>query len=85
MKKLNKLIETLCPSGVEYKPLWLLTAWDKKFNGVEKETTEKIRKVLKEEKKKGKIIILASHIKEDIEELADVVYEIDAGKIEKIR
>jgi len=58
---------------------------DEPFNGVEKETTEKIRKVLKEEKKKGKIIILASHIKEDIEELADVVYEIDAGKIEKIR
>ena len=58
---------------------------DEPFNGVEKETTEKIRKVLKEEKKKGKIIILASHIKEDIEELADAVYEIDAGKIEKIR
>lgn len=58
---------------------------DEPFNGVEKETASKIRDVLKEEKKKGKIIIIASHIKEDIEGLADVVYEVNAGKIEKVK
>ena len=49
--------------------------------GVENETVKKLRKVLLDEKEKGKIIILASHIKDDIEELADVVYEVDAGNV----
>lgn len=57
--------------------------FDEPFNGIENETAEKLRKVLLEEKEKGKLIILASHIKEDIIELADVVYEVNSGKIEK--
>ncbi len=56
---------------------------DEPFNGVENSTADNIRKILKEERDKGKIIILASHIKEDIFGLADVVYEVDAGKISK--
>ena len=36
MQKIHNLIEKLCPNGVEYKPIWSLTAWDKKFNGVDK-------------------------------------------------
>lgn len=56
---------------------------DEPFNGVENETVKKLRKVLLDEKEKGKIIILASHIKDDIEELADVVYEVDAGNVTK--
>ncbi len=40
--KLGKLIKELCPNGVEYKPLWLLTAWDKKFNGVDKSMQRKV-------------------------------------------
>ena len=35
MSKIEKLIETLCPDGVEYKELWAITNWDKRFNGVE--------------------------------------------------
>ncbi len=58
---------------------------DEPFNGVENETVKKLRKVLLDEKEKGKIIILASHIKEDIEELADVVYEVDAGVVTKVK
>ena len=57
--------------------------FDEPFNGVEKDTAEKIREVLLKEKKKGKIIIIASHIKEDIDMLADVVYKIESGKIIK--
>lgn len=57
---------------------------DEPFNGVEKETAGKIRSLLKEEKEKGKLIIIASHIKEDINELADVVYEVDGGRIEQL-
>ena len=54
---------------------------DEPFNGIEEETAVKLRGILKEERKKGKIIILASHIKEDIENLADVIYKFDGGKI----
>ena len=32
MNKIDELINELCPNGVEYKPLWRLTIWDKKFN-----------------------------------------------------
>ena len=35
--------------------------------------------------KKNKIIIIASHIKEDIDELADVVYEFDDGNLSKYK
>ncbi len=54
---------------------------DEPFNGIEEETAVKLRGILKEEREKGKIIILASHIKEDIENLADVIYKFDGGKI----
>ncbi len=58
---------------------------DEPFNGIEDDTAKKLRKVLLEEKKKNKIIIIATHIKEDIEQLADVVYRLEEGKLKKIR
>ena len=36
MSKLQELIDRLCPDGVEFKPLWSLTIWDKRFNGVDR-------------------------------------------------
>lgn len=56
---------------------------DEPFNGIENETVNKLRKILIEEKKKDKIIIIASHIKDDINKLADVIYEVDNGHITK--
>ncbi len=58
--------------------------FDEPFNGIEDETAQSIRQLLLDEKKKNKIIIIASHIKEDIEKLTDVVYKVDGGKIYKI-
>lgn len=58
---------------------------DEPFNGVENATAKTIRNILLEEKKNDKIIIIASHIKEDIDKLADIVYEVDAGKIKEIK
>ena len=52
---------------------------------LENDTAKEVRKILNEEKKKDKIIIVASHIKEDIDTLADVVYNIDNGIVEKIK
>ena len=44
MTKLEELINELCPDGVEYKPIWELTIWDKKFNTVPKEKQNKVNK-----------------------------------------
>lgn len=57
---------------------------DEPFNGIESNTASKIRELLLEEKKKNKLIIVASHIKDDIEILTDVIYEFDNGTITKI-
>ena len=38
-------------------------------------------KILKEEKKKGKLIIISTHIKEDLDNLSDKIYYFDAGKV----
>lgn len=56
---------------------------DEPFNGVEEKTVKELRKILKEESAKDKIIILASHIKDDIESLADEIYLFDDKKISK--
>lgn len=53
---------------------------DEPFNGLDQKSADKIRKKLKNIKK-DKIIIIATHIKDDIEELCDYVYKIDAGKL----
>lgn len=44
MSKLGELIQQYCPNGVEYKELWEVTIWDKKFNAVEKSMQPKIIK-----------------------------------------
>ena len=54
---------------------------DEPFNGVEDSTVDEIRKLLLEEKKKGKLILIVTHIKEDINELCDVLYRINDGKV----
>ena len=42
MSKLEELIKEFCPNGVEYKPLWSLTAWDKRFNGIDRSMQKKV-------------------------------------------
>lgn len=57
---------------------------DEPFNGLDDDSVTTLRKILLKEEKKGKIIILATHIKEDIEQLCDIVYKIDDGKITSV-
>ena len=47
---------------------------DEPFNGIEANSVTKISKILKEEKKKGKLIIISTHIKEDLDNLSDFIY-----------
>lgn len=56
---------------------------DEPFNGVEYETVNLLRNKLIEEKNKGKIIVLATHMKEDIDNLVDEVIEFDNGIVER--
>ena len=58
--------------------------FDEPFNGVESITIEKIKNELIKQKKTGKIIIISSHIKEDLEEIADEIYCFDSGEVSKI-
>ncbi len=54
---------------------------DEPFNGIEKKTVDKLIDYFNQEKKKEKIIIISTHIKEDLEKMADVIYYFDAGKL----
>lgn len=42
MKGIEDLMQRLCPDGVEFVKLWEVTAWDKKFNGVDKKMQNKV-------------------------------------------
>lgn len=55
--------------------------FDEPFNGIEQKTVQKLISYLKEEKKKNKIIILSTHIKEDLVQMADKIYYFDSGKV----
>lgn len=54
---------------------------DEPMNGLDKRGVEDIRKILMDLKKKGKLILLASHNPLDIDILCDCVYELDAETI----
>lgn len=58
---------------------------DEPMNGLDKEGVNEIRQLLLNLKEQGKTILLASHNKEDIEILCDEVYEMEHGKMTKIR
>lgn len=54
---------------------------DEPFNGIERKTVAKLIDYLEQEKRKGKLIILSSHIKEDLLKLSDEIYYFDSGKV----
>lgn len=54
---------------------------DEPTNGLDEKGVQDLREILKQEREKGKLIIIASHNKEDLQILADHIYQIDQGKI----
>lgn len=44
MSKIEEMVKRLCPNGVERVPVWRYTAWDKKFNAVDKSMQKSINK-----------------------------------------
>lgn len=57
---------------------------DEPMNGLDKDGVAEMRKFFLEQKGMGKLILLASHNKDDIELLCDEVYEMDHGMLQKV-
>ena len=58
---------------------------DEPMNALDNNGVEEMRSVLLKMKEQGKLIIIASHVRDDIDILCDKVYGIDAGIMKKIR
>ncbi|WP_288885190.1 ATP-binding cassette domain-containing protein [uncultured Eubacterium sp.] len=56
---------------------------DEPTNALDEKSVEDVRNLLLELKNQGTTIIIASHNKEDINNLSDVVLEVDNGKIKE--
>ena len=60
-----------------------LLVLDEPFNGLDADGVEEIRELLQKYKEEGKLIILSSHMKEDLEILCDKVYYLEKGKMKE--
>lgn len=57
---------------------------DEPFNGIDDESFEQIKKIIANEKQKGKIILISSHMKDDLKNICDTLYRIDNGKVNEL-
>ena len=57
---------------------------DEPMNALDNNGVKEMRSVLLKMKEQGKLIIIASHVRDDIDILCDEVYGIDAGIMKKI-
>ena len=58
---------------------------DEPMNGLDKNGVQEMRELFEQRKNEGKLIILASHNREDIDVLCDEVYEMENGVLKKSR
>ncbi len=58
---------------------------DEPMNGLDNHGVEEIRKLLLGLKEEGKLILIISHNREDINLLCDRVYEMDMGVLTQVR
>lgn len=57
---------------------------DEPMNGLDQQGVNDMKSLLVKLRSKGKIVILASHHSEDIDELCDIVYKMDGGRLSKV-
>ena len=57
---------------------------DEPVNALDKKAVVKVKELLLEEKKKGKLIVIVTHINDEILEECDEVIEMENGKVSKI-
>lgn len=60
-----------------------LLVLDEPMNGLDNRGVEEVRRLLLNLREAGKTIVIASHIKEDIDILCDRVYEMEQGKMRR--
>lgn len=58
---------------------------DEPMNGLDKDGVKDMRQYLLDLKAQGKTILIASHSAEDIDALCNTVWEMDKGKLDKVR
>lgn len=58
---------------------------DEPMNGLDHKGVEEMRELFLNLKKEGKLILLASHNREDIDILCDEVYEMEMGELKRIK
>lgn len=58
---------------------------DEPMNGLDHKGVEEMRNLFLELKKEGKLILLASHNRDDIDILCDEVYEMEMGELRHIK
>lgn len=58
-----------------------LLVLDEPTNALDEEGLQLVRTILREERKRGATILIASHNKDDIQLLADVKYEVLNGSV----
>ena len=56
---------------------------DEPTNGLDEAGIKEIRQLIEQEKERGALILLASHNQDDMKILADQVYRIADGRIER--
>lgn len=56
---------------------------DEPTNALDEAGVAEIRQVILEEKERGALILVASHNREDIQILADELYRVDGGRVER--
>ena len=71
----------ICQAIMEKQSILIL---DEPMNGLDKSGINDIRNLLLRQKNEGRLILLASHNKEDIELLCDTVFEVEAGSVREI-
>ncbi len=54
---------------------------DEPLNGIDESSANIIRDILLKEKEKGKLIIISTHIKDDVEKLCNITYKFDSGNV----
>lgn len=54
---------------------------DEPLSGIDENGVNIIRDILLHEKEKGKLIIISTHIKDDIEKMCNIIYKFDNGTV----
>lgn len=57
-----------------------LLVLDEPFNGLDVDGYERMQEIIREEKSRGSLILLACHDRGEMESLADVIYRVEQGR-----